>query len=116
MRRFAMLAIVAAFCATPAPAADVPPEIDRALWCASALYWLASSAEDAGDTAEAEAYDDWSHQLLDLAGEALFATGLSPEDIDLLIAAYDERALVELGTDTAPYDVITCPSLVPGAS
>ena len=90
----------------------VPPGIDRALWCASAFYWLAGSAEDSGDSSEAEIYDGWSSRLLEMAAEAMTSIDLPPEEIERLIAAYDQRALEELGTNTAPYDVAMCPDLL----
>lgn len=95
---------------------DVPPGIDRALWCASAFYWLAGTAEDSGDHDEAELYDGWSKRLLDLAGEALTEIGTAPEDIEQLVTAYDKVALEQLGSNTAAYDVVTCPDLLEEAA
>ena len=98
--------------APPALAQPVSPETDKLLWCASALYWLAGSAEDAGDTAEASLYDRWSKRLLDVAGAALTASGFKPEKIEELVTLYDEAALAQIGLPDAPYDVVTCPELL----
>jgi hypothetical protein len=90
----------------------VPADVDKVLWCASAFYWLAGSAEDSGDKTEAEMYDRWSSQLLELAGVSLTASGYAPDSIEALISAYDERVLGEIGSAEAPYDVATCPTLL----
>jgi hypothetical protein len=110
----AHLLTVAAFAATPALAQEtpVPPEVDRVLWCASAFYWLAGSAEDSGDQTEAEMYDRWSQSLLDRAGVSLTARAFPPSRIEELVAEYDERVLAELGSAEPPYDVATCPTLL----
>ena len=42
-----------ALAATP-PAAYVPPEADRLLWCGNAFYWLGIDASDAGNDKEAD--------------------------------------------------------------
>jgi len=107
----ALLAVPALAQAPTLASGPVPPGIDRALWCASAFYWLAGSAEDSGDHDEAELYDGWSTRLLDMAGGALTSIEVTPEEIERLVAEYDQRALAELGTDAAPYDVATCPDL-----
>lgn len=98
----------------PALAQDnaVPPDVDRVLWCASAFYWLAGSAEDSGDKTEAEMYDRWSQALLDMGGVSLTARGFVPDQIETLIATYDERVLNEVGAPDAPYDVANCPTLM----
>ena len=96
----------------PASAQTVPPHVDKTLWCASAFYWLAGSAADAGDTADSEMYDRWSNRLMELGSAALVAEGFEPERIEELISAYDEAALVQIADNTAPYDVATCPALL----
>jgi hypothetical protein len=105
-------ALIVAALSTPAAAQVITPDIDRTLWCASAFYWLAGSAEDSGATKEAEAYDGWSKQLLELAGPALIASGFKQERIETIIAEYDETVLAQLGTPDAAYDVVSCPELV----
>lgn len=104
-----------AFLVLAAPAEAQPalaPETDKLLWCGAAFYWLAASAEDAGDTEEAEMYDRWSNRLLDVAGAALVNAGYTPDVIEQLISSYDARALNELGTPDAPHDIVTCPELL----
>ena len=66
--------LVLAF-AAPVAAQDISADTDKTLWCASAFYWLAGSAEDSGEAEEAEMYDRWSKRLLDVAGAALRSTG-----------------------------------------
>lgn len=110
-------ALPAAAQQTPAPPAPevttaVAPDTDRHLWCASAFYWLAGSAEDSGDAEEAEMYDRWSKRLLDIASATLTAEGVKPEMIETLIANYDEKALVDLAGEAPPYDIATCPQLL----
>jgi len=112
MTRVALALALTLICAAPAAAQPITADTDRTLWCASAFYWLAGSAEDSGETDEAEAYDRWSKRLLDIGGAALAASGFKPERIEELIAMYDEAALAQLGTEAAPYDVVTCPELL----
>ena len=88
------------------------PEADRTLWCASAFYWLAASAEDAGDAAEAELYDRWSGQLVERVTADLLAAGQSSDAVDALLSDYDEQVLTELGTAEATHDIEACPPLV----
>jgi hypothetical protein len=102
---------------TPAAAApeittSVAPQTDKHLWCASAFYWLAGSAEDSGDAEEAEMYDRWSKRLLEMSSATLTAEGVKPEAIETMIANYDEKALVDLSGEAPPYDVATCPQLL----
>ena len=98
-----------------ASAQVITPDIDRTLWCASAFYWLAASAEDSGSTEEAETYDGWSRRLLDLAGPGLIAAGFTSEKIEDIVVQYDDKVLTQLSTDETPsYDVVTCPELVAG--
>jgi hypothetical protein len=96
----------------PALAQPVPEHVDRILWCASAFYWLAGSAADAGETADSEMYDRWSNRLMELGSAALVAEGFGPERIEELISGYDEAALVQIADNKAPYDVTTCPELL----
>lgn len=107
-----MLLAVALPGTVPAFAQDLSPQNDKLLWCASAFYWLAGSAEDSGDTEEAELYDRWSQNLLELAGMSLTIAGLAPETIEKLIADYDQAALEQLASDDPPHDVVTCPELL----
>ena len=98
--------------AAPAVAQDISADTDKTLWCASAFYWLAASAEDSGETEEAEMYDRWSKRLLDVAGAALRSTGYLPEKIEEIVLGYDERVLSQLGTPDAPHDIVTGPELL----
>jgi hypothetical protein len=98
--------------APPAFAQLVSPQNDRLLWCASAFYWLAASAEDSGEEEEAELYDRWSKRLLDIAGVSLTQSGVNAEKIEELVAAYDAAALEQLGTAESPHDIIACPELL----
>ena len=97
----------------PAPAPSVPPEADRLLWCGNAFYWLGIDASDAGNDKEADDYQAWSDQLLDRAATLLAATGLDAAGTDDLIETYADRALDEMASPNAPYDVTTvCTTLV----
>jgi hypothetical protein len=117
MRTMKLLTVVLlALVATGARAQEVSPENDKRLWCASAFYWLAGSAEDSGDATEAETYDRWSQKLLEMAGVSLTKAGFVPDRIEELIQTYDQSALSQLGTDQAAYDVATCPKLLEGQS
>ena len=109
-----LLALLLGLGAVPAQAAaGVPPEAERLLWCGNAFYWLAADASDSGEETEAEQYQGWSDQLLDRAATLLAATGLDAPATDDLIETYADRALEEMATPKAPYDVTTlCPMLV----
>jgi hypothetical protein len=99
--------------AATAPGPGVPPEAERLLWCGNAFYWLGIDASDAGNDTEADAYQSWSDQLLDRAATLLAASGLDATGTDDLIETYADRALDEMASPTAPYDVTTmCPTLV----
>lgn len=102
----------AATAAAPQTTTAVAPDTDKHLWCASAFYWLAGSAEDSGDSEEAEMYDRWSKRLLEIASTTLTAEGVAADTIETMVANYDEKALVDLAGDAPPYDVATCPSLL----
>jgi hypothetical protein len=123
MLRAVLATAIAVMIAAPAmaqtPAVAPAPEVstsltpaDKHLWCASAFYWLAGSAEDSGDAEEAEMYDRWSKRLLDMAGSTLTSEGLKPEEIEALVASYDEKVLVDLAGTAPPHDIITCPQLL----
>jgi hypothetical protein len=109
-----LLALLLVATVVPARATDaVPPEADRLLWCGSAFYWLAADASDAGNNTEADEYQKWSDQLLDRAATLLAAAGLDANETGDLIETYAGRALEQMATPTAPYDVATvCPTLV----
>jgi hypothetical protein len=112
--RFFLALIATALAAAPALAQPVPPLADRMLWCASAFYWLATNAADAGEIEESEMYDGWSNRLMELGSGVLTEAGFAPERIAELIDGYDEAALVQLADDTAAYEVTRCPDLVGG--
>jgi hypothetical protein len=112
MTRAALVPALILAIATPAAAQVITPDIDRTLWCASAFYWLAGSAEDSGETEEAEIYDGWSKRLLELAGPALVASGFKQDKIEDIVAQYDQTVLAQIGTKDATYDVVACPELV----
>jgi len=109
-RPFAIVLLAVA--ATPAVAQPVPAEADKLLWCASAFYWLAGTAADAGDTEEAAMYDRWSKRLLEIGSASLISSGFQPDTIEELVTRYDEAALVQLADNTAPHDIATCPALL----
>ncbi len=115
MRRLlvALLLVATAVPASAATPAGMPPEADRLLWCGNAFYWLGIDASDAGNTREADEYQAWSDQLLDRAATLLAASGLDATGTDDLLETYADRALEEMASPQAPYDVATaCPALV----
>jgi hypothetical protein len=113
MRRLLLVLLLAGTAARAQAAPDLPPEADRLLWCGNAFYWLAADASDFGDEKEADEYQGWSDELLDRAATLLAATGLDATQTDDLIETYADRALEEMTSPKAPYDVTTvCPTLV----
>ena len=111
-------AIAAGFCVlallSPAAARDptITPEADKAMWCASAFFWLAGSADDAGDVAEAELYDGWAQKLTQSATALLDGAGFEAVRIEEVTGEYDQLVLDELATEKPRYDVATCAELV----
>jgi hypothetical protein len=112
MRKLLASLGLAILIASPAVAQPITPADDKLLWCASAFYWLAGSAQDAGDTEESAMYDRWSETLLQFASASLVQSGVPPERIEQLISAYDEATLEQLGRPDAPHDVGSCPDLL----
>jgi len=111
-------AIAAGLCVlallSPAAAGDpaITPEADKAMWCASAFFWLAGSADDAGDVAEAELYDGWAQKLTLSATALLDGAGFEAVRIEEMTGEYDQLVLDELASEKPRYDVATCPELV----
>lgn len=116
MRGAAMLC-AALFAATalaqPALAREVPKSADQLLWCGSAYYWLSNNAEEAGNETEADQYAGWSDALMLLVVDDLKAAGFDGPEIAEAIDASDDALQLELGTDKARYDILTCDALVP---
>ena len=100
--------------AAPARAAapTVSAEADRVMWCASAFYWLAGSADDAGDAAEAELYDGWAGALTDRAAAMMGGMGLDTAQVDEIVAAYDQQVLDEITAGRPRHDVAACQDLL----
>lgn len=90
----------------------ITPEADKLMWCASAFFWLAGSADDAGDTEEAELYDRWANQLTARSTALLAGSGFDAARTEEIIGQYDELVLDELAAQKGRYDVATCPELV----
>jgi len=90
----------------------ITPETDKVMWCASAFFWLASSADDAGDASEAELYDGWATELIERGTALLDADGFDLARIQEIIGEYDQLVLEELAGEQARYDVAACPELV----
>ncbi len=111
-------AIAAGLCVlallSPAAAGDpaISPEADKAMWCASAFFWLAGSADDAGDVTEAELYDGWAQKLTLSATALLDGAGFEAVRIEEMTGEYDQLVLDELASEKPRYDVATCPELV----
>jgi hypothetical protein len=112
LKRLAALGLGFLLAASPAAAQPITAADDKLLWCASAFYWLAGSAQDSGDAEESATYDRWSQTLLEIASASLVAAGIQPDRIEALIASYDEATLQQLGRPDAPHDVGTCPDLL----
>jgi hypothetical protein len=103
---------VAVETALAAPAeAQLAPEIDKTLWCASAFFWLSADADDSGNDAEAEMYSRWSGRLITDGTAALTAAGFGADVIEQTIAFYDDAVLTELGTPASRFNVEDCPAL-----
>ena len=90
----------------------ITPEADKLMWCASAFFWLAGSADDAGDVAEAELYDGWAEKLTQSAAALLGAAGFEAARIEEVTGEYDQLVLDELASEKPRHDVATCPELV----
>ena len=106
------LCVLALLSAALAEEPAITPEADKALWCASAFFWLAGSADDAGDVAEAELYDGWAEKLTQSATALLGAAGFEAARIEEVTGEYDQLVLDELASEKPRHDVATCPELV----
>ena len=98
----------------PAAAEDpaITPQTDAVMWCASAFFWLAGNADDAGAAAEAELYDGWATELTERGTALLNAGGFDLARIQEIISEYDTLVLDELASGKTRYDVAVCPELV----
>ncbi|MDP1731928.1 MAG: hypothetical protein Q8L54_12295 [Devosia sp.] len=112
MSRALAASLVALVLAVPASAREVTPEADKVMWCASAFFWLAGSADDAGDADEAELYDGWANQLTERGTALLTTSGFDLARTQEIIGEYDALVLDELASEKPRYDVATCPELV----
>lgn len=108
----AILLILALPAAASAEDPVIAPETDGVMWCASAFYWLAGNADDAGDAAEAELYDRWATELTERGSALLGAAGFDMARIQEIIGEYDQLVLDELASSKTRYDVAMCPQLV----
>ncbi|HEY0918676.1 hypothetical protein [Devosia sp.] len=95
-----------------AAAPALPADADRLLWCASAFFWLAGSADDAGDVAEAELYDGWAGSLGDRAAALLGELGFDAAHVEETVAAYDQQVLDEITAGSPRHEVAACQQLV----
>lgn len=105
---FALALALPAFAESPA----ITPQADKVMWCASAFFWLAGSAADAGDAEEAELYDGWAAELTESGTALLAASGFDLARIQEIIGEYDSLVLDELANQSARFDVAICPELV----
>jgi hypothetical protein len=96
----------------PVLAQQISAEADKLMWCASAFYWLAGSAGDAGEAIEAELYDGWATELTQDGTTLLTAAGFDVARIQELIGRYDSLVLDELASEKPRYDVAKCQELV----
>lgn len=90
----------------------ITPEADKVMWCASAFFWLAGSADDAGDATEAELYDGWANELTERGTSLLTAAGFDAARTQEIMGQYDQQVLEELASEKPRYDVATCPEPV----
>jgi hypothetical protein len=95
-----------------AEAPAITPETDRVMWCASAFFWLAGNAADAGDNQEADLYDGWATKLTESGTTLLNTAGFDLARIQEIIGEYDQLVLDELASESPRYDVAVCPELV----
>lgn len=109
--RCAIAGVLALIMASAAMAAEVPAEADRLFWCGSAMYWLAMSASDAGNDAEADQYQGWADTLTGRGAQKLTAAGFLADRIDAVVASYDDKVVEDLKGPAPPYDAAECPAL-----
>ncbi len=112
MRNRFAAALLLGFAANAATAQEITLEADKILWCGSAFFWLATSADDSGDNREARQYLAWSEQLMARGVALLKADQLDAAAIAHVVEAYDNAVVAELGTEKSRHDVTTCPALV----
>jgi hypothetical protein len=112
MRRAFAASFIALALAAPAWAQQISAGTDKVMWCASAFFWLAGSADDAGEAIEAELYDGWTTDLTQRGTALLSAEGFDVARIQELIGRYDSLVLDELASGKPRYDVAVCQELV----
>jgi hypothetical protein len=112
VRAFAAGCLLMLALPTSAAGPAITPEADKIMWCASAFFWLAGNAADAGDAEESELYDGWAAQLTDSGSALLNAVGFDLARIQEIIGEYDQLVLEELASEKPRYDVAVCPELV----
>ncbi|WP_404400878.1 hypothetical protein [Pelagibacterium halotolerans] len=110
LRRFgALFLLLATAFAGPSVAQDtdtLPQEADMLLWCSSALHLLGVATEN---ETEAGNYFAASQMLVEKAAETLMAAEIPSEDVEGIVALYDERVVTDFESGgELPYTSDAC--------
>lgn len=91
--RIGSIAIILAVLASPAGAQEISPEVDKGLWCATAIYLLDEMGIYPPEADDAQALTDfWG----DPAMIELDMDGLSDEAIETVVSSYVDELSMQL--------------------
>jgi len=107
-----LLGMTAPALAQDAPA--VPPETDKALWCATAFTLVEPQARAQGQTEAADKFKKYADSLNTSGHDGLAKAGFTEDQIKTQSAAYTDKVTKELnGSGPQPeFSVVECTELV----
>ena len=119
VRALATFAIAGA--ALPAVAQDapaVPPDTQKALWCATAFTLVEPQARAQGQTEAADRFKKYADSLNSTSHDGLAKAGFSEDQIKTQTTAYTDKVTKELsGSGAQPeFSVVDCTQLVDPAA
>jgi|GEM_PF-4007443 len=112
-RRWALAAVLAVGSAAPAMAQDVPADVSKALWCASAFTLVEPQARAQNQVSAADNFLKYSKELTTVSHDGLVKAGFSEDQVKVQNGVYADKVNKELtGGGTPEFSVVDCVQLV----